>query len=395
MLAYATLLALVPLTAVALAIASAFPTFESAMTQARDFLFSSFVPAARETVEQYIVEFATKASELTATMSIALVVTSLLLMANIDATLNRIWNVRRSRSLVNRIMVYWTALSMGPILLGLSVGLSSYFFSLTILDVARGLIPVGGILQRVAPFLFAALGFFLLFLIVPNRRVDWRHALVGGLLTAVLFEIAKAGFGFYIGQFNSYERIYGAVATVPIFLIWLYLSWAVILLGASFTASLGSFRYQTPGSWRPEHEFVLLYRLVGRLWQAQLAGHGLSSQQLLDLEAGAEDQQLQPLMESLLAAKVVTRDEKDDWVLVRDLREISLRDLYQVGRYTLPLDVDAWIEGGEADPWNQALAQSIRDFADPGGEALDRSLKSLYSAVHLKPSARTNLASVQ
>lgn len=374
MLAYATLLALVPLTAVALAIASAFPTFESVIEQARSFLFQNFVPAARESVEQYLLEFATKASQLTGAMSIALVASALLLMANIDATLNRIWNVSRSRNFVNRIMVYWTALSMGPILLGLSVGLSSYFFSLSIIDQTRRVIPI----TLLAPFAFATLGFFLLFMIVPNRRVPWRHALIGGLCTAAMFEIAKAGFGFYIGQFNSYERIYGAVATVPIFLVWLYVSWAVILLGASFTASLGSFRYHEPGNWRSEHEFVLLYRLVGHLWNAQRNGEGLTSQALLDLEPAADDQQLQPLLDNLAKSKLVARDEREAWVLVRDPAEVSLAELYATGRYTLPLDVEAWKAEDPADRWNAALARVISNVNETADGQLGTTLKSLY-----------------
>lgn len=380
MLTYTTLLSLVPLTTVILSIASAFPVFDRLSEQARQFIFQNFVPAARETVETYLFEFAGQASQLTAAMSVILIVTALLLMSSIESTFNRIWGVARPRTLVNRFVVYWSALSMGPILLGVSIALSSYFFSLSVFTEIEGASGVRRVLQSSLPFVVGAVAFFLMFLIVPNRNVPWRHAAYGGLLTALMFETAKQGFAVYVSNFDGYQRIYGALSAIPIFLIWIYLTWSVILLGASFTASLGSFRYRGgKRSWPREREFVLLYRLVGHLWNAQKTGLGISSQGMLALEPGVEDHQLQGLLELLRQRSFVTRDESERWALIRDLDEVTLGELYHSGEFTLPLRSRPWLPA-QPDGWDQALSEAFETLDDSAQAAFDQSLKSLYLA---------------
>lgn len=378
MLTYTTLLSLVPLTTVILSIASAFPVFDRLSEQARQFIFENFVPAARETVETYLFEFAGQASQLTAAMSVILIVTALLLMSSIESTFNRIWGVARARTLVNRFVVYWSALSLGPILLGVSIALSSYFFSLSVFTEIEGASGIRRVLQSSLPFVVGAVAFFLMFLIVPNRNVPWKHAAYGGLLTALMFEAAKQGFAAYVSNFDGYQKIYGALSAIPIFLIWIYLTWSVILLGASFTASLGSFRFRGgKRSWPREREFVLLYRLVGHLWKAQKTGLGISSQGLMALEPGVEDHQLQGLLELLRQRSYVTRDESERWTLIRDLDEVSLGELYHSGEFTLPLRSRPWLPA-QPDDWDQALAEALEAMDDSAHGPFQRSLKSLY-----------------
>jgi membrane protein len=245
-LSYTTLLALVPLTAVSLAVLSMFPAFQTWMTTVQQFIYSNFVPASGEMVSKYLQQFAAAASRLTAWGLVFLVVTALMLMSTIERAMNDIWHALQPRKRLQRFMAYWAILTLGPILIGLSLSMTSYLISLPLF--ARES-PLGGVrilLLGLMPVVFEFLAFLLLYTVVPNRPVRLRHALVGSLFAAVLFEIAKRAFGFFVVYFSSYKLIYGAVAALPMFLVWIYLSWTVILLGAVVTVMLPEWRAPAP-----------------------------------------------------------------------------------------------------------------------------------------------------
>jgi len=261
-LSYTTLLALVPLLAVVLGVVSAFPAFAVWSERVQDFLFSQFVPAAGATVQQYVQQFVGNARVLTGPGALFLVLTTLLLMSSIEAALNRIWQVSAPRRWRSRILVYWTMLTMGPLLLGGSLALTSA------LGPEEGGWWSGPLawLTGWLPFLVAFVGFGILFVVVPNRAVPWRAGFAGALVAALLFEGAKLAFVWYVTTFPTYEKLYGALAVVPIFLVWIYLAWAVILIGASISAALASYRlvagdrvfcprrYDAAAAWRVLHE---------------------------------------------------------------------------------------------------------------------------------------------
>ena len=240
-LAYTTLISLVPLTVVMFAVASAFPAFSHVGTDVQGWVFENFVPAAGEVVQEHLSQFAEKASKLTATGILFLVLAAILLIATIDRTFNAIWNTRRVRNPVNGFMMYWALLTLAPVLIGLSVGLTSYVISMPLLNDAASSLGVRKHVLSMAPFLVSTLAFTMMYVIVPNARVKIRHALVGGFVAAGLFELAKRGFGFFITQFPTYELIYGALAAIPIFLVWIYLCWLIALFGAELTYCLGAF----------------------------------------------------------------------------------------------------------------------------------------------------------
>jgi membrane protein len=377
MLTYTTLLSLVPLLIVVLSTVSAMPGVEKWNVQIQDFLFRYFLPEAQESIAERLESLTQGRGGLTATMGVFLIVTSLILMSNIENALNRIWGVRTARSLAGKFVVYWSMLTLGPVLLGASLALSSYFFSLDILIQAQQQSAVRAVLETLTPYVVGALAFFLLFVIVPNRKVPWRHAILGALITAILFEVTKKGFGLYIRTFDSYSVLYGALGSIPIFLVWIYLAWSVILLGASLTASLDSFRYREPGKlWPTREEFELLYRIVGHLWRGQREGRGSSVPHLLAKESGADDHQIQQLLENLRLARMVRRDDEGDWLLVRDLAEVSVGDLYATGDYVWPMD---GLRRSSRDRWQSALAELLEQTQSPLAAVLDMPLKQLYS----------------
>jgi membrane protein len=369
-LAYATVFAMVPFAAAVFGVISTFPVFEAWSEQLSTFLFNNFVPEAARTVEAYVRESAASASRLTLAGVVGLLIATLLLMKGIEDTFNRIWRVPTGRGAVARFLMYWAALTVGPLLVVISLALSSYLFSLPVL--ADGAQATGTVLGF-APFLLALAGFASAFMIVPNRHVRLRDALAGGLVAAALFESAKAGLTLYLRQVPTYEQIYGALAVIPIFLLWVYLSWIAVLLGASLAASLSAFRYlprerQLP----PGLELFGLLRLLARFAQAQQFGRALEVDELRKLESSLSDDALMHLLENLVELKVVQRAEAGGWLLVRDLEQISLAELYRGARLRVPLESPP----GEllADAIGQRIGIRLQALAGQIGIALDTPL---------------------
>ncbi|MCQ8890852.1 virulence factor BrkB family protein [Pseudoalteromonas carrageenovora] len=236
-LAYVTLLSLIPLIAVGVAIFSAFPGFESTRMEIESFLFTNFVPTSSDVIKEHITSFAGNANQMTAVGIGFLAAIALLLIRNVDATLNRIWRIKKKRPMMISFAVYWMVLSLGPVLLGASIGVTSYIVSL-VSFADQGIPGFSGFLLKLVPYGFSMIGFLMLYTLVPNTPVSIRAAVPGALFAAILFELTKKGFALYISHFPSYEVIYGAVATIPILFVWVYLSWVVVLLGAEFTACI-------------------------------------------------------------------------------------------------------------------------------------------------------------
>ena len=237
-LAYVTLLSLVPFIMVTFTIMSAFPAFASVRSKLEHFVFSNFVPTASDVVHKYMTDFVGNASQMSAIGILSLLVVALMLISNVDKTLNRIWRTQSDRPIVYTFAIYWMVITLGPMLIGSSVVVSSYLTGLAAFteEYTPGL---GTFLLSLVPSGAAMLAFTILYMVVPNRRVFARHALVGAIVATIAFEITKSGFALYVTNFPSYDLIYGALAVVPILFLWVYLSWRIVLFGAEFTCSLG------------------------------------------------------------------------------------------------------------------------------------------------------------
>lgn len=374
-LSYTSLLALVPLMAVTLGVISAFPVFDDWAASLQDFIFENFVPAAGDMVQEYLQQFVGNTAGLTGAGTVFLIITALLLMGTIEKSFNRIWRVQTPRRLTNRLVMYWAALTLGPLLMGASLALTSYLAALPLFTVSWVPGLSQSLLLNLAPFVVSLAAFALVFIIVPNRRVAWRHALVGALVSALLFEISKRAFVLYVTGFPTYEKLYGTLATVPLFLVWIYLSWVVILLGGSVAAALTTFSYRRADwRWPRRLEFVLALRLLGHLWRAQCSGRTLSSGDLISSEPAVTDSQLQRLMGALQRARLAGRAENGDWILAADLDEVTLGDLYNAAEFVLPLEEVDDIPRDR--PSDRALAGALQSMNETGGPLFRQPLKT-------------------
>ncbi len=237
-LSFTTLLALVPLVTVIFSMLSLFPVFDKWSIELQSFLFQNFVPAAGETVKEYLAQFSSKAGRLTAVGLFILLLSALLLLSTIEDAFNDIWRVKQGRKVFQRLLVYWAVLTLGPMLMVVSLSMSSTLLSLKVISSQSIVASATGFFLRYLPVLFEFGGYVLFYKAIPNTEVKLRHAVIGAIVATILFELAKHGFALYILNFKSYQLIYGALATIPIFFVWVFLSWIVMLVGAVLAAVL-------------------------------------------------------------------------------------------------------------------------------------------------------------
>jgi len=236
-LAYTTLLGMVPLFTVAFAYVARFPLFEQSEDALEAFLLRYFLPVSGAVVRSYLAEFVAKSSELKGVGTFFVILTAVLLVIQVDQEINTIWGERETRSLARRVFVYALGFTAGPALIGGAIYFTSWVIENAIATTSLGAEALTVLTEPVA-LLVDTTVFTLIYALIPAHRVPFRFALVGGALAAIAFETAKYGFRFYITHFPTYQLIYGALAVVPLFLVWVYVSWIIVLVGAAVTATL-------------------------------------------------------------------------------------------------------------------------------------------------------------
>ena len=237
-LAYVTLLSIVPCLAVVFYMLSAFPMFSELNKIIEDLIYNNFVPTSGDAIKVHMTGFIENTKKMSMMGIASLIVIALLLISTIDQTINRIWRCSNKRSTVQAFTIYWTILSLGPIIIGGSIALSSYLFASVN---EAGFLSLGQRLLSFMPFVFAWLAFAGVYTLVPHQRVSFRYALIGGFAAALLFSLATDLFSLYITNFPSQQIIYGALAVIPILFVWTYFSWLIVLIGAEITATLEEF----------------------------------------------------------------------------------------------------------------------------------------------------------
>ena len=370
-LTFTTLLALAPIITVALTIVSAFPVFESWIGHLRRFLLNNIVPESASAITTYAAQFSENTTQLT-TVGIAFVaVTALMLMITIDGAFNAIWRVSRPRPLVQRILVYWTVLTIGPLFVGASLSLTSYLIrlSLGLIDNPPG---VGLLLLRFVSLLLTSVALALLYWTVPNRPVLKRDALLGGVSSGICLEAMKQGFSFYIAHFPTYKMVYGAFAAVPVFLLWIYLSWLIVIGGAVLAALLPDWR-ERAGQSRPVpgSDFFDALQVLKILWRAHKTGEIVALSNLHPAVKVRVDH-LEKILARLEGAGWVARSGPNGWVLCHDAASIKVEDIYRLFVFHTDAHVPARHASAELDALVYEISTRI-------GGNLQMTLESLVS----------------
>lgn len=330
-LTFTTVLAIVPLLAVVLALFTAFPLFTEFRQALENFLTVNLMPpAVSDNIMGYLNQFAAQASRLTVIGSVFLIVTSIMLMMTIDEAFNNIWRVEQQRPLRQRMLVYWAILSLGPILAGASLWATSAI-ALNSLGRFDEISAIARFAVSLIPLVITGLGFAALFVHVPNRQVYWRDALAGGFGAAIVLTIMKTAFSLYLTRFPSYTIIYGAFATLPIFLLWIYLSWLAVLFGATVSATLPLLRLRRWAENRqPGAAFIDAIGVIRLLHGARNSLPPGRSMRFLAAHLQLHYDELLTVLRTLKdRGYVVCAQEKgnEQWVLSCDLRQTPLGPL--------------------------------------------------------------------
>lgn len=326
-LTFTSLLSIIPIVTVALTVITAFPVFGEMTSALQIFLLDNMVPASADVIASYTQQFTRNAAKLTAVGIFFLFVTSIMLLLTIDRAFNDIWRVKKPRSIVQRVFVYWTLLTVGPVLIGASLSLTSWLVGQAV-GLVRGLPGAGVVLLSIVPVLLTSIAFSMLYIAMPNRRIQVRDAVIGGLLAGIAFEVMKRGFALYVAKFPTYTLVYGAFATLPIFLLWIYLSWLVVISGAVVVASLPEWRdgagqaKPVPGS-----DFFDALQILKILWQAHHNGAVVTMPELL-AAASARMEQVENMLDTMVGSGWLTRTQPAGWVLHRDPTGITVQDAY-------------------------------------------------------------------
>ena len=338
-LAYTTLLSIVPLIAVMFGLFGKIPILQDVSIAIQNFIFSNFVPQFGENIQGYIDNYSSKASSLTITGSAVLVLIALMLMATIDNAFNRIWYVTKKRNPVSRLLVYWAVLTMGPLLIGIGLASTSYLLSLPVIADVDSSYNITARLLGWLPFITTSIAFTLIYILIPNCFVPKKYALLGGVLCAVLFELAKYGFGVYVRAMPSYQNIYGAVSIIPLFLIWIYVSWTIVLFGSHLSFCMTSFRLRdeidnrSKGGW----SFSDVLNVLNYLYKSQQTGQPVSIPEIRKHAIKLPHYQMNDLLERLQRAGWVNQSANGQWLLSRDMTETTLYELHVVLPVRLPI----------------------------------------------------------
>ena len=351
-LTYTTLLSLVPLFTVALAVSTAFPVFDETTGALQEFVLENFLPDARgiDTIADQISAFTQNAGRLTAIGLAFFFVTAVMLMMTIDVALNRLFRVQRARPLAQQVLLYWAVLTLGPVLIGGSLSMTSFAVGASLGWLKLG--SVADLVLGVLPFVFTCAALTLLYGMVPYRAVRPRDALIGGVVAGIAFELAKRGFAIYLARFPTYTLIYGAFATIPIFLLWLYMSWVVVLAGATLTAMAPGYRL-AEGRPIPGRDFMDALAVLSVLARAQEKG-GLIRLAQISNQVRVVPHRCEAALERAARLGWTVRSAKDSWVLARDADDLRVADIYRAFAF----DAETWgITEAE-------LKRTLRDFAN-------------------------------
>lgn len=332
-LGYATLLAIVPLLVLAFSVFAGFQVFESYADKATDWVLQNFVATSQDTLKTYLGSVTDKTGALSAFGIIGLLFTVTALLNTVEEAFNDIWRVTTPRPLLTKFFIFWSLLTLSPILMGASISITSYFAALPVLrDMAEGASTLQHI-PFIVPWLISTAAMTTLYKLLPNTNVPFSHAIIGGMVAGALFETSKFGFTFYVTEMANYKKVYGALGTLPVFLLWLYLVWVVVLIGAEVAfCSQHPEKSKRHGAWllRPSVRHFYQHLILLRAAQAFEQGETLTIT-MIAKETGLGKSMLKIWFEEMEEKGLLRllAGEKSEWVSARNPAILHLYDVHQ------------------------------------------------------------------
>ncbi len=378
-LAFQTLLSIVPILAVILSILNVFIVFAPFKRSLEDFLVQNFMPGAGSILNNYLTDFVGKTSSVPLLGGVFLFIIALSLISTIDHTLNEIWEVHSPRKALQGFTLYWTVLTLGPVLIGSSLAASSYVWYTIFTE--GPLLELKTILLSFLPFLNSVFAFFLLYMLVPNRRVRFIHAFSGALLAAILFELSKRWFTFYITHVSTFEHIYGALSVIPMLFFWVYLGWVVVLTGAEFVFCLGALnpsgKIVVPRN--TLHGIPAILLVLGHVWSSQNSGTATNMKKILKSVRSASPSSLRKIVDILLQNNFIHVTANGNLAVSRDLYALTLYDLYTV----IPPEFPGYENGALISGANNVHLETIsREVSDSLERTMNMPLAPLLEEIN-------------
>ena len=374
-LTYTTLFAVVPMLTVFLVIISSIKALEPARQQLQQLIYSHFLPRTTIAFDKAFTAFTDKSSNLTVIGILFLFVTTVMMLSSIETVFNRIWRVKETRGGIIGFMRYWTIISLGPILLGSAFAISSTVASLNVLSNNFAGYEVDGefILWGIS-FVLTILGFFILNWTIPNRSVPIKAALIAGTFSTVVFELLKNLFGIIMSNFTSYEIVYGAFAAIPIFLLWIFLSWNIVLLGVEISYALTAFN---SGKEPKRHPVIMLLDLMELFYKKQQSGESVSDEEALEVLGRDEIGRWPTYVVMLEKQNLVKRTDNDEYILARNLAQVDFWSFYKQLPYPLPRSKDV-ANIRPDDEWIQRLGPALVESDDYLAAKLSIPLSAIF-----------------
>lgn len=376
-LTYMTLFAVVPMMTVTFSMFSLVPSFQDVGSQVQDQIFSVLLPntaSAGNEIESYLSAFTTQARTLSYAGVVILVVTAYLMLRNIERVFNRIWSTTGPRRGVSAFLLYWAVLSLGPLLIGAAIIMNTYVLSIRLFtdEVAESAL---NLLFGYLPLILTTAAFTLLYTVVPNCKVMLRNALTGGIVATIALELGKAGFGYFVSN-SSFGSIYGAFATVPIFLLWIYLCWMIILGGAEFVRATENFGAEIRGR-MPQHTAAVF--VLWLFWKAHKSGSEVSEEEFR--RSGISSDSWREVRTPLIERKIISVTESGNYVLTKSLDDLSLWDVLQLFPQTLlspSNDPKSQMNQASDVVWWGLYKNILEDTVSSSKKSLSLSLQDLF-----------------
>ena len=373
-LTFVSLFALVPLLTVTLSIASALPAAGNIEGKLNEFLLQFLLPESSTQVVQYLSTFISQARSLTAFGVIILLMSAILMLRNVEKALNDIWRNRANRKPLASFLLYWAVLSLGPAAIGFGLGVRAYLFAATNDWGGLHLFGLDSLLISLLPFVISAIGLTCLYAVVPNCQVPLRHALIGGVFAAITFTVARMLFTAIMAK-SSYTLVYGAFAAVPLFLLWIYVTWIIVLMGAVLAHSLSSYQTeeqaQTP-------TLMKALDILFLFWRARKEGRGISELEIIRandvLPGGIDADSWRSIRDTFIGAQLLKRLDRGHYLLSRDLHHFTLAELAELLRAE-----PSYALAEQAMLWQKTAAALLQSNIDQESSLLAIPLAELFA----------------